>query len=159
MPALEYRVAVPADAAECIAVRGKTRQNAISAERLAAMGITAESWSEDIKSGSVPGHVCVVDGSIVGYGFGNRDSGEVVVLALLPAFEAHGIGKELLSRVVRDLRSFGHDRLFLGCAKDPSTRSHGFYRHLGWRPTGTFDAHDDEVLELLLPQASLRSEA
>ncbi|MER2177626.1 MAG: GNAT family N-acetyltransferase, partial [Stenotrophomonas maltophilia] len=27
-------------------------------------------------------------------------------------------------------------------------RSHGFYRHLGWRPTGEIDSLGDEVLEL-----------
>jgi hypothetical protein len=45
----------------------------------------------------------------------------------------------------------GHQRLFLGCAKEPLVRSHGFYRHLGWRPTGQVDANDDEILELQLP--------
>jgi hypothetical protein len=54
----------------------------------------------------------------------------------------------LLARVVQDLRAAGHTRLFLGCARDPSTRSHGFYRHLGWQPTGEIDANDDEILEL-----------
>jgi hypothetical protein len=54
----------------------------------------------------------------------------------------------LLARVVQDLRAARHSRLFLGCARDPATRSHGFYRHLGWRPTGQIDANDDEILEL-----------
>jgi GNAT superfamily N-acetyltransferase len=134
-------------------MRGNTRENAVSAERLAALGITAESWGTDIASGRLPGHICTVDGFIVGYCFGDRQTGEVVVLALLPQFERQGIGKELLSRIVQDLTSFGHDRLFLGCSRDPSTRSYGFYRHLGWASTGCFDANGDEVLELLFPQS------
>ena len=69
------------------------------------------------------------------------------VLALLPEFENQGIGKALLSRVVETLTNIGFTRLFLGCSSDPASRSYGFYRHLGWRSTGTFDARGDEVLE------------
>ena len=56
-------------------------------------------------------------------------------------------GKTLLDMMVRDLRALGFERLFLGCSADPKTRSHGFYRHLGWRSTGKFDAAGDEILE------------
>lgn len=154
MQTLQYRAAAPEDAEACVRLRGRTRQNAVSAERLAAVGITAASWGEDIRSGKLPGHVCTAGGEMVGYCFGDRTSGEVVVLALLPAFEGRGAGSHLLSLVVQELRAAGHNRLFLGCAKDPATRSHGFYRHLGWRPTGQTDSHDDEVLELVLDEAT-----
>src|SRR5262245_36824384 len=103
-----------------------TRQNAISVERLAAMGITVESWAEDIRAGVVPGHVCLCDERVVGYCFAARSSGEVVVLALLPEFEHQGIGKTLLHLVAQDLRDPGFRRLFLGCSPDPTTRSYGF---------------------------------
>ena len=146
---MNYRTAQPEDAAACVALRGKTRENAVSPERLRAMGITVASWGEDIRSGALPGHVCTVQGQIVGYCFGASATGEVVVLALLPDFENQGIGRALLHRVVTHLRGLGRARLFLGCSSDPTSRSYGFYRHLGWRSTGTFDTHGDEVLELL----------
>jgi len=144
---LTCRAAKPEDAAECVAMRGRTRENAVSVERLRELGITAGSWGEDIRSGALPGHVCVAGGAIVGYGFGAKASGEVVVLALLPEIESQGVGRHLLSLVMEDLRGFGFRRLFLGCSKDPASRSYGFYRRLGWRSTGTFDAGGDEVLE------------
>jgi GNAT superfamily N-acetyltransferase len=137
--ALEYRAALPDDVAECLDVRGRTRENAISAEGLRAKGITLQSWAEDVRQGALPGHVCLADGKIIGFCFGVRESGEVGVLALLPAFENQGIGRSLLNRVVQELKTFGFNRLFLGCSPDASTRSYGFYRHLGWRSTGTFD--------------------
>ena len=84
---------------------------------------------------------------MVGYCFGSRSTGEIVVLALLPAFEGRGIGKELLRRMSRELEALGHQRLFLGCSADPQSRSYGFYRHLGWRSTGAFDGNGDEILE------------
>ena len=107
-----------------------------------------ESWGNETRTGKLIGHVCLDEGRIVGYGFGQTETGEVVVLALLPEYESKGIGKELLSRVVQDLRACGHQRLFLGCSRDPASRSYGFYRRLGWRSIGTYDSNGDEVLEL-----------
>lgn len=146
---LEYRAALPIDAPECIRIRGLTRENAISAQRLAALGITIESWADGIRSAELPGFVCMADTTMAGYCFGSSTSGEIVVLALQPAFEGMGIGRELLERVVAHLRRLAHRRLFLGCSSDPTVRSYGFYRHLGWRSTGAVDRHGDEVLEWL----------
>jgi GNAT superfamily N-acetyltransferase len=144
---LTYRPAVPQDIAACIDLRGKTRENAVSVERLKSLGVTHESWSRGVADGVLPGHVCLDEGRLVGYCFGDSTTGEVVVLALLPDWEGRGIGKYLLNRIVRDFTRLGFQRLFLGCSSDPKVRSYGFYRHLGWRSTGTLDAHNDEVLE------------
>ena len=144
---VSYRVAEPEDIATCVDIRGRTRENAVSAERLSEVGITVASWAESVRRGSLPGYVCLADGQIVGYCFGATASGEIEVLALLPAFENLGIGKALLARVVETLGGIGFTRLFLGCSSDPASRSYGFYRHLGWRSTGEFDARGDEVLE------------
>ncbi len=157
--AVVYRNALPEDIAACIELRGKTRENAISAERLRSRGITLESWMQDVAEGALPGHVSLRDGKIVGYCFGFKDTGEIAVLALLPEFENMGIGRSLLNRMVEDMAGFGFDRLFLGCSANPKTRSYGFYRHLGWRSTGIFDAHNDEVLEYFPQQAAGRSDS
>ena len=145
---LKYRPALPEDAEECVVLRGKTRENAFSEDQLRSIGVTSESWENNIHSGALPGHVCTVDGRIVGYCFGSRETGEIVVLALLPDFENRGLGRELLNRITKELAKLGHTRLFLGCSTDPMSRSYGFYRHLGWRSTKTFDQYGDEILEL-----------
>jgi ribosomal protein S18 acetylase RimI-like enzyme len=157
---LSYRPAVPADAAACVTLRGQTRENSVSAARLAELGITAENWGADILSGALPGWLCEGDHEepseapkarkLLGYCFGDTRTGEIVVLALLPEAEGRGIGKTLLGRMVGLLHARGFRRLFLGTASSSAVRSHGFYRHLGWRPTGETDARGDEVLELLL---------
>ena len=147
---LKYRPALPEDVEQCVAVRGRTRQNAASEELLRSIGVTSESWGENIRSGALPGHVCTVDGKIVGFCFGARETGEIEVVALLPDFESRGIGRELLDRTSDELAKLGHTRLFLGCSPDPASRSHGFYRHLGWRSTGTFDRYGDEILEIFI---------
>lgn len=146
---VHYRLAVPSDAEECIVLRGMTRENAITAPRLASYGITAESGARQIREGRIVGYVCTDVNRIVGYCYGSRHTGEIEVLALLPDYERRGIGKTLLAQVVASLRTVGIERLFLGCSKNPEHRSYGFYRHLGWRSTGTLDAHGDEILELL----------
>jgi len=56
----------------------------------------------------------------------------------------------LLDRTSKELAKHGHARLFLGCSPDPASRSYGFYRHLGWHSTGTFDQYGDEILEIFL---------
>jgi ribosomal protein S18 acetylase RimI-like enzyme len=145
---VQYRPALSADAAECVVLRGRTRENAISAATLASMGITARSWGNSIESGRLSGHLCTDDNTIVGYCFGDKGTGEIVVLAVLPRYERRGIGKALLLQVVEELRSLGYRRLFLGCSNDSCHRSYGFYRHLGWRSTGSYDNNGDEVLEL-----------
>lgn len=148
---LTFRPASPSDIAECITIRGKTRENAVSAARLAEFGITEASWSAQVASNLLPGHICHSNGKMAGYCFGDTSTGEIVVLALLPEYENLGIGKKLLQLMMAQLHASGHQRLFLGCAADPKVRSHGFYRHLGWRSTGTTDSHNDEVLEYIFP--------
>ena len=153
---LSFRPAVPEDAAACLELRGKTRENAISVERLKAIGITLESWMGEIADGSLPGCVCLADGRVVGYCFGDTRTGEIVVLALLPEWEGKGIGKHLLEMMIEELSNRGFQRLYLGCSSDPKTRSYGFYRHLGWRSTGKLDARRDEILEYFPGTAAAR---
>lgn len=144
---MPFRRARPDDVCECVRLRGMTRENAVPEERLREYGVTAQSWAADIESGALPGWVARSSGQIVGYCFGASKTGEVVVLALHPQHEGQGLGEHLLRLVVDELRSHGHARLFLGCSPDPQVRSYGFYRHLGWKSTGAFDAHGDELLE------------
>ncbi|MBO1746285.1 GNAT family N-acetyltransferase [Stenotrophomonas indicatrix] len=145
---IHYRNALPNDAATCIDLRGRTRENAFSAAQLAELGITTGSWAAGIADGDSIGRIACEGDRMVGYCFADRDSGEVLVLALLPDYEGRGIGRQLLQEVVSLTRDAGHQRLFLACSADPRSRSHGFYRRLGWRPTGQIDDAGDEILEL-----------
>ena len=52
---IDYRRAVPQDATECVRLRGLTRENAISPQRLAEIGITATTWAQVICSDELPG--------------------------------------------------------------------------------------------------------
>ena len=91
--------------------------------------------------------VCLSDQVMVGYCFGDRRVGEVVLLALLPAWEARGIGRLLLQGVIDTLYRDGLERAGLDCRSDPGSLSCAGYRHLGWRSTGDLDAAQDELLD------------
>jgi len=144
------REATPEDTNACIALRGNTRENAMSAGQLEAIGITVETWSQATASGEIVGYVAEHLGNLQGFCFGHLASGEILVLAIHPEAEGHGLGKALLRRVTECLQRQGHHRLHLSCNPDPGSRSYGFYRHEGWRSAGVFDANGDEVLELHL---------
>jgi ribosomal protein S18 acetylase RimI-like enzyme len=144
---LTFRRAVPDDASLCITIRGLTRENSFSEEDLRAVGVTVESWSAGILDKSAPGVVACVDDKMVGYCFGDRETGEITVLALLPAYEGRGIGKSLLGMMTDELSQAGFSRLFLACSSDPNVRSYGFYRNLGWASAGEWDEAGDEILE------------
>ncbi|MFY7866430.1 GNAT family N-acetyltransferase [Roseateles sp.] len=146
---IEYKTAPPDLAAKYIELRGQTRENAITPDVLRSIGITAESWARDIKTGQTRGFIALSGAQVVGYGFGDTNTGEVLVLVVHPAYEGQGVGRRLLALLVETLKGYGHARLFLGCSPDPSVRSHGFYRRLGWKSTGALDAHGDEVLALV----------
>lgn len=93
------RDARPEDAAACIDLRGRTRENAFSAAQLAELGITEDSWAAGIAQGDSIGRVAWEGERMAGYCFADRDSGEVLVLALLPDYEGRGIGRQLLQDV------------------------------------------------------------
>lgn len=153
MQTLQYRKTESKDVDAQFDVRSKTRENPISIARLAEMGVTPASMVEGLESGELCGWVCLCNSSVVGFCTGYIATGEVLVLAVLPAFEGQGIGKQLLGRVVEDLQQGGASLIWLSADSDSAIRAHGFYRQLGWVPSGEVLGNGDEVLEF---QASIR---
>jgi GNAT superfamily N-acetyltransferase len=136
------------DIEDIFSVRARTRQNPASKEWLATRGITPASMAASMASGKVKGWVCFHESVLVGFCNGDGTSGEVLVLAVLPEYEGKGIGKRLLLRVVEWLRSTGFEQPWLAASPDPNIRGHGFYRALGWEPTGRCLENGDEILQL-----------
>ena len=143
-----FREITARDIDEPFGVRAATRQNAMSKERLAELGITPASIGAALAAGTTKGWVGVCESRIVGFCMGDRVNGEVLVLAVLPDFEGRGIGATLLSTVVEWLRSFDPPRVWLTASPDPETRAYGFYRAAGWQPIGKINERGDEVLVL-----------
>lgn len=147
MHEIAYRLATPDDIDTCIVIRSLTRENPVSAVRLAELGITSASWAGAVRDGSNIGFIAMDADQPAGFCFGDTTSGEIVVLAVLPEYENRGIGKNLLQRAMLALNQLGFNRLFLGADPRSHIRAHGFYRHLGWVPSGKVDKHGDQELE------------
>jgi len=79
---------------------------------------------------------------------GDSVSGEIVGLAVTPAYQGRGIGRKLLCLVVDDLRAAGVNRIWAATPSDPTVRAYGFYRAIGWVATGESSSDDSEILEL-----------
>lgn len=141
------RDATTADIADCIKIRGLTSQNPLTVQDLQKLGVTENQWKSAVEQNKTVGTVCEVEAHIVGYCFGEIETGEILVLALLPEYENKGIGKILLLNVMDKLFAAGHEKLWLAASPDPAIRAHGFYRHLGWEPSGVIDEQEDEILE------------
>ncbi|MFN2509210.1 MAG: GNAT family N-acetyltransferase, partial [Chthoniobacterales bacterium] len=54
------------------------------------------------------------------------------VLAVLPAYERRGLGRELLARTEALLWAAGHSSAWLWTSTDRSTRAYSFYVAAGW---------------------------
>lgn len=149
MSQLTIREATESDVESLFDIRARTRENPIPRKYLESIGITAESWAANLRSGREQTWVCFDEETPIAFCGANGDNGEVVVLAVLPEYEGRGIGKRLLERAVDWLRSRGWRRLWLAANPDPKGRAHGFYRAQGWRPTGERQERaGDEILVL-----------
>lgn len=128
---MRIRAIEPADIPALFAVRTSTHENRLSREELDALGITEDSVLERLR-GTCNGWLCEGDGRVVGFAIGDRATGELWVIALLPAYVGRGIGSELLRRVEGWLASTGCRRAWLTTDIDTTFKAYSFYRDHGW---------------------------
>lgn len=84
---------------------------------------------------------------VVGFCSGDAETGEVLVLAVLPEHEGQGVGRRLLGRWWASTGALGHRRVWLAASPDPAIRAHGFYRARGMEAERRgVDAIGDEIL-------------
>jgi GNAT superfamily N-acetyltransferase len=125
------REIVESDIPALFVVRPQTRENAMSVEQLASIGITHDSMKAAIKA-SHRGWLFEEDGEMGGFAMGNSENAELTVMAMLPVHERKGIGGELLTRVENWLESEGCKKIWLTTDINPNLRAYGFYLRHGW---------------------------
>ena len=139
----EFREApIPASGAEA------EPNTASSRALLTKFGISLPPTTADFLNGRMKIWECTVDSLAVGHCAGDSATGEVISIGVIPGYQGQGIGRRLLSLVVDWLRAQGADRIWLAAPADRSLRAHGFYRALGWRPSGERNEDGSEILEL-----------
>jgi ribosomal protein S18 acetylase RimI-like enzyme len=120
-----------ADIPKLFLVRTATDENPLTLEELAELDITEASVKAKLL-GSYKGWLCEEEGQVVGFAIGDRSSGEMWVIAVLPSHIQQGIGSELLTRVDDWLFSEGCSQLWLTTDLDTKLRAYSFYRKHGW---------------------------
>ena len=128
---MEFREIFAPDVPALFVLRPKTRENVMTVAQLARLGITVETLTESL-SISHKGWLCADAGEVVGFAIGDRSTGEMAVVAVLPEYEGRGIGGGLMDRVEAWLWESGCKRAWLTTDVDTKLRAYGFYRKRGW---------------------------
>lgn len=126
--AIEFRLATPEDHPGIQHVRTSVKENHLSVEQMAAMGITRESVVAMMLA-SPCCWVAVEAGQIVGFSMVDNADACLFAAFVLPSHEGQGLGRQLLRLAEQQLFS-QHDVIWLETGQ--STRAAGFYRKHGW---------------------------
>jgi GNAT superfamily N-acetyltransferase len=128
---MNIRVIEAGDIADLFDLRAATRESPYSRDDLRTIGITEESTAARLLTTN-RGWLCESGGTKVGFAIGDGSTGEICVVAVLPAFEGRGIGLRLLRAVETWLFSLGWKELWLWTSSDPKKRAYSFYKSSGW---------------------------
>lgn len=125
------REIVPTDLPELFQIRAATDENPLSIAELAELGITIPSVEGMLRMHH-RGWLYEEAGVPLGFAIGDRSTGEVWVIAVLPQHVQRGIGSRLLEKVSAWLFSESCTELWLVTDLDPSMRAYRFYLKHGW---------------------------
>jgi GNAT superfamily N-acetyltransferase len=129
--ALRFREITAADVPALFIVRPKTRENAMTVEELARLGIDPRSVAEGLTQ-STRGWLCEDVGQVVAFAMADRATGEFLVIAVLPEYEGRGVGGRLMTFAKEWLAESGCARAWLTTDMDDRLRAYGFYLRYGW---------------------------
>jgi GNAT superfamily N-acetyltransferase len=76
--------------------------------------------------------VCDDSGQIVAFSMADRETGEFLVIAVLPEYEGKGVGGTLMFLAEEWLAASGCKRAWLSTDLDTTLRAYGFYCKRGW---------------------------
>jgi GNAT superfamily N-acetyltransferase len=124
------RIAIPTDIDVMFDIRTSVKENHLSLNQLAEMGITPETIRETILAAPCA-WIAEVDGAPAGFAMADAEDGSVFAAFVRPEFEGHGIGRVLMAKAEAFLFQY-HQKIWLETAD--ASRASGFYRNLGWLP-------------------------
>ncbi len=132
---LTIRRATEEDVETLFDIRTAVRENALSCEELAALGITLESVREMLRR-NYAAWIVEVDGIAAGFAMADRTERAIFAVFVRPEFEGRGAGQRALCAAEDWLASRGVEEAWLSTGENANLRAHGFYNHLGWQATG-----------------------
>lgn len=111
-------------------IRTSVRENHLSLDQLAQIGVTPDAIRDAISQAPCL-WVAEVDGVVTGFSMADREDACVFAAFVLPEFEGHGLGRSLMEKAEAYLFEH-HQTIWLETAE--ASRASGFYRKLGWQP-------------------------
>lgn len=135
---MNIRPAVASDVAALFSIRTSVRQNHMSIEELAELGITHGSLP-DMLVGTGRGWLAEDGNYPVAFAMADVEDATIFALFVRAEYEGKGIGRLLMVQAEQWLASQGCKEIWLETDADHRVRANGFYRHLGWQEAGMQD--------------------
>ena len=136
---LQTRLATVADVPHIMEIRFAVTEN-----RLSDPGKVSAQLCCDYLDALGRGWVCEAAGEIIGFSYAAKN-GSIWALFVLPKYEGHGAGSQLLAEAVEWLFAEGHQEIWLSTGTN--TRAERFYAAQGWQ-RGEQKAGDEVVFRL-----------
>lgn len=131
---MRIRPATEADVETLFDIRTDVRENQMTREALASIGVTPESVAQMLRTDS-GGWLAEVDGRPVAFAMADGTRGTVFALFVRRGYEGRGLGRALLAKAAAWLFARGCDEVWLTTGAD-APGANAFYRRVGWREDG-----------------------
>lgn len=125
---ISIRLANESDIETIFDIRTSVRENHLSRQQLAEMGITPETISEAMQATPCL-WIAHEDGIAAGFSMVDMEEGSLFAAFVRPDFEGRGIGR-LLVRTAEEALFSKHATIWLETGA--TTRASGFYTRMGW---------------------------
>jgi GNAT superfamily N-acetyltransferase len=131
---MRIRLATEADVETLFPIRTDVRENNMTREALAAIGVTPESVAEMLRTDS-RAWLADWEGESAAFAMADASRGTVFALFVRRGYEERGLGRALLAEAADWLFARGWDEIWLTTGAD-APGANAFYRRVGWREDG-----------------------
>lgn len=121
-------------------IRTSVRENHLSREQMAELGITPQVLAEAIESAPCA-WIAEIDGVAGGFAMVDIEEGELFALFVRPECEGLGMGRLLLAAAEEQLFR-EHENIWLVTDGGNGIRANAFYSRHGWQFAGRVDERD-----------------
>lgn len=131
---MPIRLATEADVETLFAIRTDVRENNMTPQALADVGVTPESVAQMLRTDS-RAWLADREGQPAAFAMADASRGTVFALFIRRGFEERGLGRALLSEAAEWLFARGWEEIWLTTGAD-APGANAFYRRVGWHEAG-----------------------
>lgn len=134
---MTIRPATDADVDTLFRIRTDVRENNMTLEALAAVGVTPQSVAEMLRT-DARAWLADWEGQPAAFAMADAARGTVFALFVRRGYEERGLGRALLAEAAEWLFARGWDEIWLTTGAD-APGANAFYHRAGWREDGIAD--------------------